>query len=144
MPITVCTDTDFTRKSLLEIYAELVLCRTSEHNQKVSKAMIELINLINQLFKDTQIWGLTSHYRLILLTENRWNSKGHVIIYYGSEGYYFEYAMPDEKCPWPNAYVRGHSKSLEEAKKYLAISMNESGAWKGNVELNNLLADYAT
>lgn len=144
MPITVCTDTEFTRKSLLEIYAELLLCHTSEHNQKVSRAMIELTNLINQIFKDTQIWGLTSHLRLILLTENRWNSKAHVIISYGSEGYHFEYAISDEKCPWPNAHVRGYSKSLEEAKKYLAISMNESGAWKGNEELINLLTELTT
>lgn len=144
MPITVCTDKEFTGKSLSETYAELVLFNTSEHNQKVSRAMIELINLINQIFKDTQIWGLTSHFRLILLTENRWNSKAHVIISYGSEGYHFEYAMSDEKRPCPNTNVKGYCKSLEEAKKYLAISMNESGAWKGNEELINLLAELTT
>lgn len=143
MPITVCKG--HSSKTLLELYSELAGYQGNPVWKNKSEAMIQLINLIDQNFKKTQIWGLTSHYRLVLLTENNWDTRWHVIIEnIGSDEYYFDYAMPDEKSPWPNAMVRGVAKSLEEAKKYLAISMNESGAWKGNEELINLLTELTT
>lgn len=136
MPITVCED--HSSKSLIELYEELENYENPVWSSK-SKLMIELINLINQTFVDTQIWGLTSHDRLVLLNENMWNSRWHVIIEsYGYKDYCFEYAIPESKSPWENGMVRGFA-TIAEARRYLIIAMNESEGWKGNEELEALL-----
>ena len=49
--------------------------------------------------------------------------------------------MPDDKKPWDNATVTGVTTTLEDAKKYLLISMKESGGWQDNNELEKLLTD---
>lgn len=66
MPITVCKN--HSSKSLIEIYEEIANYDNNPIWKNKSKAMIDLIHLINQIFTDTQIWGLTSHDRLVLLT----------------------------------------------------------------------------
>jgi hypothetical protein len=138
MPITVCTK--HSKKSLIELYKELGEYDKNPVWKIRSSAMIELINLINENFKNTQIWGLTSHDRLVLLTENNWESNWFVIINnIGNHEYYFEYLIPEYKSPWRNGTVKGVAQSLNEAKKYLAIAMNETEGWKGNVELEKLL-----
>ena len=72
MPITACTK--HSKKSLIELYKELGEYDKNPVWKIRSTAMIELINLINENFENTQIWGLTSHDRLVLLTENNWES----------------------------------------------------------------------
>jgi len=49
--------------------------------------------------------------------------------------------MPENKRPWPYAYVQGVAMSLEEAKKYLLIAIKESGAWENNIELLDSLKE---
>ncbi|MBJ6367515.1 hypothetical protein [Snuella sedimenti] len=141
MPITVCSK--HSKKSLVEVYQELGGYDNNPVWEIRSKAMTDFIKLINEIFKKTQIWGLTSHDRLVLLTEDNWESNWYVIINnIGNNEYYFEYLIPEKKSPWRNGMVQGVAQSLEEAKKYLLIAMNESEGWKGNMELENLLKDY--
>ena len=138
MPITVCKN--HSSKSLIGIYEEVANYDNNPVWKIKSKAMIDLINQINEIFTDTQLWGLTSHDRLVLLSENNWDSKWHVIIEnIGSKEYYFEYLIPENKSPWENGTTKGVARSLDEAKKYLGIAMRESEGWKGNTELENLL-----
>jgi len=138
MPITVCKN--HSSKSLIGIYEELANYDKNPVWKTKSQAMIDSINLINQVFIETQIWGLTSHDRLVLLSENTWESKWHVIIEnIGSKEYYFEYLIPENKSPWKNGIVKGVAPSIVEAKKYLGIAMRESEGWKGNTELEYLL-----
>ena len=139
MPISVCKG--HSNGSLIEIYEELY---TDDKLNPIWKeranAMIQLIHMINDTFIDTQIWGLTSHYRLALLSENHWDSAWHVIIENpGNHEYYLSYIMP--QSPWPDsgATVHGVATSLEQARKYLIIAMNESHGWEGNEELRRLL-----
>ena len=125
MPITVCKN--HSSKSLIGIYEEIVNYDKNPVWKIKSQAMIELINLINQIFMSTQIWGLTSHHRLVLLSEDNWDSKWHVIIEnIGSKEYYFEYLIPEQKSPWENGVVKGVASSIVEAKTYLGIAMKES------------------
>lgn len=104
--------------------------------------MIQLIGSIDNLFEQTQIWGLTSHARLILQNTDDSASDWYVTI--GSIGhnyYFFEYLLPTSKRPWGNAQVKGETQSLAEAENYLLIAMRESEGWVGNEELNRLLTE---
>ncbi len=138
MPINVCKN--HSSKTLIGIYEEVANYDSNPVWKKKSEAMISLINEINRIFTVTQIWALTSHDRLVLLTENRWYSRWHVIIEnIGGNEYYFEYLIPDYKSPWKNGTIKGVASSIKEAVKYLGIAMRESEGWAGNSELNNLL-----
>ncbi|WP_299261859.1 hypothetical protein [uncultured Aquimarina sp.] len=138
MPISVCKN--HSSKSLIEIYKEVAYYNENPVWKIKSKEMINLIELINILFKDTQIWGLTSHDRLVLLSENNWESRWHVIIEnIGSKEFYFEYLMPENKSPWENGIVKGVAGTISEVERYLAIAMRESEGWNDNLELENLL-----
>jgi len=128
-------------KDLHSFYAEL----TNDSNAVVTKTignnMLALIEMINQTFVETQIWGLTSLYRLVLQTKDQWDSEWFVIVNcIGNTEYYFEYLMTDDKKPWENATVKGVTQNLTEAKKYLLIAMKESGGWADNAELQRILS----
>lgn len=104
--------------------------------------MIQFIGVINSLFKQTQIWGLTSHARLILQSADDSASEWYVTISsIGHDYYFFEYLLPANKRPWSNAQVKGETQSLADAEKYLLIAMRESEGWLGNEELDKLLAE---
>jgi len=138
MPITVCKN--HSSKSLIGIYEEVADYDNNPVWKTKSKAMIDLINEINRIFVNTQIWGLTSHDRLVLLSENNWDSRWHVIFEnIGGNEYYFEYLIPKNKSPWENGITKGVANSIEEAKQYLGIAMRESEGWTGNSELENLI-----
>ena len=122
-------------QDLYSFYTEL-----SDSNEIVStyigNSMLAFIDMINQTFVKTQIWGLTSLYRLVLQTKDQWNSEWFVIVSCsGTNEYSFEYLMTSDKRPWEDATVKGVTQNLTEAKKYLLISMKESGGWNDNEEL---------
>lgn len=129
-------------KTLEEFYIRLSEESPSAYID-VGKRMLLFIEMINQLFKTTQLWGVTSHARLALLIEDSPELKWYVIISnVGLDSYYFQYLLPEYKQPWDYAMVNGEAKSLEEAKKYLLIAMRECEGWKGNIELSTLLKEY--
>jgi len=98
--------------------------------------MQQLLALINELFPHTQLWGLTSHYRLVVQNADDWRADWLIIIMAGIEGtYYFEYLLPAASRPWPGAMVRGEASTLADAKRYLLIAMRECGGWVANTEL---------
>jgi hypothetical protein len=139
MPITRCSEQS--RCSLEEFYQEIAANKVYDPAD-AGGAMLKLLKLINTLFKQTQIWGLTSHASLLLQTTDDSASGWYVAI--GSSGqdyYYLEYLLPVNKQPWCNAQVRGEVQSLAEAEKYLLIAMRESEGWLGNEELYKLLAE---
>lgn len=129
-------------KDLHSFYAEL----THESNDVVTRTvgtnMLALIEMINQTFVETQIWGLTSLYRLVLQTKDQWNSEWFIIINcIGNNEYCFEYLMTEDKKTWKDATVKGVTQNLAEAKKYLLIAMKECGAWENNDELKRRLLE---
>ena len=137
MPIKKSSDQ---RKiTLEEFYIELSETSTNQ-SVDVGKKMHEFVKMINETFKETKLWGLTSHERLVIQSKDSSKSKWYVIISnIGTDDYYFEYLMPENKQPWLNAMIRGQARSLKEAKKYLLIAMKESEGWKGNLELERLI-----
>lgn len=68
MPIIRCKDQK--RQTLEEYYNEWV----SEKNQvaaDIGKSMLKIIDLINDTFLETKIYGLTSHAHLLLFSQDR-------------------------------------------------------------------------
>jgi len=134
MPITRCSLQK--QQSLEAVYSALVNDANSPVWAEIGYTMLAFLELINKTFPETPLWGLTSHDRLVLLTNDDAYSTWWVIIScLGQKEIYFEYLMPTEKAPWPGATVRGSASSLEEAKRYLIIAMKESGGWPNNPEL---------
>ncbi len=128
-------------KTLEEYYTEISKDKSNSVWAERRRNMLKFIEIINDNFKETEIWGLTSHSRLVLQTEDKWDSEWFVIIEALGHEYYFEYLLTDDKKPWENATVKGVTRNLADAKKYLLISMKESGGWKDNLELKRLLEE---
>lgn len=138
MPIKRCSD----QKSMTLEAFYIDLSKKSNVPRLIDAGvrMITLLQLINKLFLDTQLWGLTSHDRLVIQSKDDSGADWYIIISnVGPKEYYFEYLLPSHKSPWPHAMVRGEAKNLEEAKKYLLIAMRECEGWVGNKELERLL-----
>jgi len=129
-------------KDLESFYAEL----TDDSNDIISKTigrnMLAFIEMINHTFLETQIWGLTSLYHLVLQTKDKWDSEWFVkVTCLADNQYKFEYLMTADKRPWDKAIVKGIAHGLTDAKKYLLIAMKESGGWTNNLELQKRLLE---
>ena len=118
-------------KTLDEFYTEI---SDSEHpvDREGGKAMLDLIARLRALPDDRQVYGLTSHYRLVLLAEDNYQSPWFVIISaLDSRNYFVEYLMPKAITPWKqSAYVRGEVRSEDEAVEMIVIAMEKSEGWK--------------
>lgn len=125
MPLYRCSAQK--RQTLVEFYSELL---NHPMTKKDGEAMLALIKKIDETFPNTKIWGLTSHYHLILLAQDDYTSEGYVSIIAFRNEILLEYKIPPELAPWPNAYVKGAINSLDKAMNYLKIAMIESRGWK--------------
>jgi hypothetical protein len=98
-------------------------------------AMLSLIKRLRELPDNREVWGLTSHNRLCLLTQNDSFPNGVIAPWYvifvagDMNAYYVEYLMPEAIAPWPNAYVRGEARSEDEAIEMILTAMERSGGW---------------
>lgn len=109
----------------------------------ISKNMLDLIDLINSSFIDTELIVSTSHQRLCI--QDRDDDKLNWVIIIsncGLDEYYFEYKVPEHKSPWDEAWMKGTAGNLNEAIVYLIKSMVETEVWKDNQELINLLKPH--
>jgi hypothetical protein len=136
MPIT--RNSDQRRQTLEQFYFEI----SQEKNyssKSAGKLMLDLLEMINHTFPDTQLWGLTSLYRLVIQAENASKSPWYIIVSGVGNEYHLEYLMPDHKSPWQGARVVGGATSLAEARRKLIIAMHECEGWSGNEELAELV-----
>lgn len=132
MPIR--RNTDQKSKTLTEFYTD-VKNESNVVSKGVGTLMLNWIDRINSEFKETEIWGLTSHYHLILQNQNDYTSKTYVILITGMDEYHIEYLIPKELEPWENAYIKGATKSLDEAMEMLKTAMRNSKGWIKSTEL---------
>ena len=135
MPIQRCSEQK--RQTLEEFYTEFI----PEKNQflaDVGTAMLRVIKLINDTFKETIIYGLTSHASLNFLTLDNSENDWFVTINSSGDEFYIEYLMTKNNQPWPNATVKGATKSLDELKNLIIIAMTESQGWTESLELQAL------
>lgn len=132
MPIK--RNTDQKSKTLIEFYTE-IKNDSNPFSQGAGTLMLKWIDRINSEFKETEIWGLISHNHLILQAENDYTSPTYVILKTGMEEYHIEYLIPQESEPWENAYIKGATKSLDEAMTMLKTAMRNSKGWNESKEL---------
>ena len=100
--------------------------------------MLSFIEMVNQTFMKTEIFGLTSHYHLRLQSQNNDELGWFVTVIGNGSEYNFEYNMPEDKSPWKYATITGVAHGLTEAKKYLIMAMIESRGWTTSEELKKL------
>lgn len=92
------------RQTLEDFYLEVSNEKSSSIWAERGNAMLAFIKIINELFSGPTIRALTSLERLILLNEDNYESRHFVMIScLNSKEFYFDYLMPLEKQPWPDA-----------------------------------------
>ena len=142
MPLIQCSEQK--RQTLEEFYKELIPDKVKTFVD-IGSPMLKVIKLLNDTFKETTIYGLTSHATLLLLNKDSSRSPWFVALN-GLETapngqrneYYIEYLMTSDKQPWPDAKIKGGTTSLDELKNYIIIAMIESKGWTDNDELKRL------
>ena len=132
MPIIRCTEQK--RLTLEEFYKEFIPDKVKTFTD-VGTPMLNVLKLLNEIFQETKIYGLTSHATLLLLNEDSSLSPWFVALNGLESEYYIEYMMTTDKQPWTDAKVKGGTKSLDELKRLIVIAMTESGGWTNNKEL---------
>jgi hypothetical protein len=126
--------------SIRAFYEEMANCKENSGWQRIGRNMLAIVDLINQTFIHTPIWGLTSHSILLLQTKDKWYSDWYVAIDCKSgPEYYFEYRLPKERRLNENETEKLIAADMSEAKSCLLIAMRESEAWKGSAELVEIL-----
>ena len=100
-----------------------------DHGSAVGKTMLSLLGKLRELPDDCQAWGLTSHFALWLLNEDRGDSVCWVRVVARFNEYSIEYRMPDATAPWPEAYVSGRARSEAQAVQMIRTAMLCSGGW---------------
>jgi len=142
MPLIRCSEQK--RLTLDEFYKEFIPDKTNTFADTGSP-MLNVLKLINDTFKETIIYGLTSHETLLLLDKDSSLSPWFVALSglatspNGQRNeYYIEYLMTSDKQPWPNAIIKGGTTSLDVLKKYIIVSMTESKGWTDSEELKRL------
>jgi hypothetical protein len=140
MPIKRISDQN--TKTIEEFYIEISTESNAGDSKDRNSAMLAFLKIIDTAFVETTIWALTSLHRLVLLTQDDWKSKWYIIVScFSDKEIHFEYLIPDEKHPWPDARVSGTANSLNNAKEYLLIAMKETNGWQNNKELESLLSE---
>ena len=98
--------------------------------------MLALIRLMNQQFVTTPLWGLTSHYHLLLQNQayDSATATWWVALIGNDAGYRIEFCRPKTKPLETTVLVRAHAFTTTEALAYIAVAMTESGGWPSNRE----------
>lgn len=132
MPLISCSSQP--RKTLEEFYKE-VSSESEVYSKEIGISMLSILAIINNTFKETNIYGLTSHYHLVLLSKDTYDSDWFVRILASKNNFHIEYLLPKDDSPWPYAMVTGTSVDMTDFKKYLIIVMKKCSAWKDSKEL---------
>jgi len=135
MPLIRCKEQK--RQTLEEFYKEWASSDNTSSSE-LGKAMLRVIEKINQTFLETTIFGSTSHAHLLLFTTETNDADWYVAIIANADEYHIKYRMPKDEQPWRNATVKGATKSLDEFVNYVIVAMTKSGAWTENKELTKL------
>ena len=125
------------RQTLEEFYSDFIPDKVKTFAD-MGTPMLKVLKLIGETFKETVIFGLTSHATLLLLNKDSSLSPWYVAINGLEDEYYIEYLMTVDKQPWTHASVKGGTKSLDELKKFIIIAMTESEGWTKSEELKQL------
>lgn len=125
--------------TLEEFYKELTSENATVVENEIGKAMLEFISMVNETFKNSTLFGLTSLYSIEIQTTDNWEDVWFVKVYsIGDKKIQFEYKMSEKESPWNYAIVKGQANTVSEARDFLIIAMTESEGWSDNKELRKL------
>ena len=123
-----------------EDFYRLFLKESNKTWVNIGMAMLKLVQNLNDTFKDSIIWAMTSHEYLILQNENNSEARSWVVVNnLGDEKYYITYQKYDESLVLKHTEISLVANSLEDAKKLILNAMNETEAWRDSIELKNSL-----
>lgn len=130
-------------QTLAEYYQEIAKSK-SPVDQLVGQQMLQLLEVLNDLFPQMALWGLTSMARLGLSPDPEFTKAWFVLLSSAiiPDVYQVEYLLPARKRPWEQAFVQGQSQSVAETKRYVLMAMRESEGWVGNQEFEAVLAQH--
>jgi len=93
-------------------------------------AMLLLIRALRADHSPLRAYGMTHMHQLGLRAVDDAAAPEFIRVIASSEDSYFvEFRMPEEKAPWPHAWVKGEATSTEDAKNMVLTAMRLSGAW---------------
>jgi hypothetical protein len=128
----------------LAAYYQEIAQRPSPVDQLVGRQMLQLLEVLDDLFPQLPLWGLTSMARLGLSPDPEFTKAWFVLLSSAllPDAYQLEYLLPASKRPWEQAVVQGQSCSVAETKRYILIAMRESEGWVGNSAFEAVLAQH--
>jgi hypothetical protein len=115
-------------KTIDEFYQELASHGESV-DQECGRAMLSLIANLRALPDEREVWALTSHYHMRLLSSDTYRSPWYVSVIAIGDQYSVEYRMPERLAPWPGAQVRGEADTEQEAVTMVMRAMDLSEGW---------------
>ncbi len=134
MPIIRSSDQK--NKTLEEFYEELKSDEATSVENEIGESMLSFISMVNQTFTETQLYGLTSHYSLVIRPTDNWEDDRFVTVSSGwNKTFQIEYKMTEGQSPWQYAVVKGQANTIQEAIDYLIIAMTESEGWPDSKQL---------
>jgi hypothetical protein len=118
-------------QSLTDFYQEAV--NSSEQvTMEIGQSMLRLIHRINKHFETNQIWGLTSHYHLKLLTGPEALSEAPISFISNNE----VFKLATQFAPEINDYQKNQEfYSEDEFFEHLLSEMRKSKPWTNFKEL---------
>lgn len=78
MPITRSSDQK--SKTLEEFYKELTSNNATVVENEIGNAMLSFISMTNETFIETTLYGLTSHYALVIQAKDKWDDDWFVTV----------------------------------------------------------------
>jgi hypothetical protein len=111
--------------------------------REMADSMLAFLDMMDELFPETMIWGMTSHLRIGMMSAPEQTNWHIIVAPHTGNSFFVEYLLPEAKAPWDNAWVRGEADNFESLKKYTLIAMKESGFWEGNKEVAKQLDSFS-
>lgn len=118
-----------------DFYRKAIETEESEVQRESHTRMISLIDRIDAEFPETEIWVLTSHYRLVLMDVPQYDLGDWLVIVERILGFEYDFSYRLLNPPFPGARVHGVARELEEAVRLIKVAMRESGGWTASKEL---------
>jgi len=98
---------------------------------EAGRLMTELVDDLEQAFRDIPVWGLTSHFHLMLLAADDSATPWFVSVTPPVGGSFtIDYLLPEFEAPWPNARVTGEAKSVKAAVEMVLLAIEKSRGWE--------------
>ncbi|UOG73412.1 hypothetical protein MTX78_14900 [Hymenobacter tibetensis] len=126
-------------QTLESFYQELLVPDNTWETIQIGNAMLALIERVKQQFVTTPLWGLTSHYHLLLQDQPYYNASDNwgVLVIGNQSGYRIEYCRPKITPLEATVLVRGQASTTTEALAYIAVALIESGGWQSTSEIEH-------